>query len=194
MSIPLVTLTGRHVRLEPAAAAHLPALATHAGDAEVWQFMNYARPDPQDALKAWFAQSAVERANGGLFFCVVDQTTGLAMGGTTYLDYSPSNKRVEIGSTWIGRAHWRSAVNTECKRLLLGHAFETLGMNRVQLKTDSRNLRSQRAIERLGAQKEGILRRQMVMPDGYLRDTVMYSIIAPEWPAVKARLDAILQR
>jgi RimJ/RimL family protein N-acetyltransferase len=194
MPIAEITLAGRHVRLEPVSSTHLPALATHAGDREIWQYMTYARPDPQDALKAWFAQATVERGMGGLFFAVIDQVTGRAIGGSTYLDYSEKDRRVEIGSTWLGRAHWRTPANTEGKRLLLGHAFEGLEMNRVQLKTDARNLRSQRAIERLGAVKEGVLRSQMVMPDGYLRDTVMYSIIASEWPEVKARLDALLSR
>jgi RimJ/RimL family protein N-acetyltransferase len=99
---------------------------------------------------------------------------------------------VEIGSTWHGRAFWRTAINTECKFLLLRHAFETLGCNRVQLKTDARNARSQAAIARLGAVREGVLRSQMVMPDGWVRDTVMFSIIAAEWAGVKARLEARL--
>jgi RimJ/RimL family protein N-acetyltransferase len=119
---------------------------------------------------------------------------GEAVGGTTYLDISKPDCRLEIGNTWLGRASWRTSVNTECKFLLLRHAFETLAANRVQLKTDARNHRSQRAIERLGAVKEGVLRKYQVMGDGFVRDTVMYSVIASDWPAVKARLEGLLKR
>ena len=118
--------------------------------------------------------------------------SGRAIGGTTYMDIQHANRGVEIGSTWIGRAHHGTRVNPEAKYLLLRHAFEEQGAIRVQLKTDSRNLQSQRAIEKLGAVKEGILRNHMIMPDGHYRHTVMYSLTDDEWPAAKARLEARL--
>jgi RimJ/RimL family protein N-acetyltransferase len=104
------------------------------------------------------------------------------------------HRRVEIGHTWLAKSAWRTPINTEAKFLLLRHAFETLACNRVQLKTDSRNLRSQAAIERIGAKREGVLRSHMVLPDGHVRDTVMFSILGAEWPAVKARLEQMMAR
>ena len=119
---------------------------------------------------------------------------GEAVGGTTLFDYSEPNRRLEIGYTWLARPAWRTAINTEAKYLLLSHAFEVLGCNRVQLKTDLRNLRSQAAIARLGAAREGVLRSHMVMPDGHVRDTVMFSLVAAEWPTAKARLEVMMGR
>ena len=186
-----VTLSGRHVRLEPLADAHLEALERHGNDADLWKYMKYARPDPREAVRAWSVAVRAMTAKGdGLAWAVVDAASGEAVGGTTYLDVAPADKRLEIGNTWLGKAVWRTAINTEAKLLLLRHAFEELGCNRVQLKTDGRNERSQAAIARLGAVREGVLRAHMVMPDGWLRDTVMFSILAPEWPAVRARLTA----
>ena len=153
------------------------------------------RDDPRESVRTWFERAMAGTARGDVFaWAIVDVASGEAVGGTTYLDIALADKRVEIGSTWHGRAFWRTAINTECKLLLLRHAFETLGCNRVQLKTDARNERSQTAIARLGAVREGVLRAQMVMPDGWVRDTVMFSIIKSEWPAVKARLAAMLAR
>ncbi len=188
-----VMLTGKFVRLEPLADGHLAALARHGGDAELWKYMKHARPDPQESLLAWFAAVRAMEARGeGLAWAVVDAASGEAVGGTTFLDVASADRRVEIGNTWLGRAVWRTAVNTEAKLLLLRYAFEELGCNRVQLKTDARNERSQAAIARLGAVREGVLRAHMVMPDGWVRDTVMFSVIAAEWPAVRARLEARL--
>lgn len=125
-------------------------------------------------------------------FAVIHRASGQAVGWTTYLDVDVANERLEIGWTWYGRAHWRSAVNTESKLLLLTHAFEELGMGRVQLKTDHLNERSQAAIARLGARREGVLRRHRRRHDGSWRDTVYFSLLADEWPEAKARLDARL--
>jgi RimJ/RimL family protein N-acetyltransferase len=127
-------------------------------------------------------------------YAVLDLAAGSAVGSTSLYDVSTRHRHLEIGRTWLGRPAWRTAVNTECKLLLLEHCFERLDALRVQLKTDARNLRSQAAIERLGAVREGVLRHHMVMPDGYVRDTVMYSVIAPEWPAVRARLEGLMAR
>ncbi len=195
MRIPPTILTGRHVRLEPLAITHLAALTRHGADAEIWQWTAHRRADPGESVRVWGERAMEATASGAaVAFAVIDVARGEAVGGTTYMDISPADRRLEIGSTWLGRAVWRTAVNTECKYLLLRHAFEVLGMNRVQLKTDARNVRSQAAIERLGATKEGVLRAHMLLPDGFVRDTVMYSIIAPEWPAVKARLEGLLAR
>jgi N-acetyltransferase len=193
MQVTPVILTGRHVRLEPIIATHAASLSRPAADAEIWQYTSYGRPNPQDALQAWFERVTQQQALGNILgFVIVDLARGEAVGGTTYLDISKPDRRLEIGNTWLGRACWRTPVNSECKFLLLRHAFETLGANRVQLKTDARNVRSQRAIERIGAVKEGVLRKYQVMGDGFVRDTVMYSILAVEWPVVKARLEGLL--
>jgi N-acetyltransferase len=124
----------------------------------------------------------------------VDLARGEAVGGTALLDYAEVHRRIEIGHTWLVKRAWRATLNTEAKFLLLRHAIETLACNRVQLKTDARNLRSQAAIERIGAKREGVLRHHMVMPNGYVRDTGMFSILGAEWPAVKARLEQMMAR
>lgn len=123
---------------------------------------------------------------------IIDQATNQVVGSTRFLDISSQHRQLEIGSTWLTPSVWRTRMNTECKYLLLKHCFEVLETIRVQIKTDRRNVQSQRAIERLGAVKEGVLRRHRILPDGYVRDTVYYSVIDEEWPAVKARLEAFL--
>jgi RimJ/RimL family protein N-acetyltransferase len=127
-------------------------------------------------------------------FAIIDLVSQKAIGSTRFLDIQPANKGLEIGWTWLGQDYWRSVRNTECKYLLLSYAFEQQGAIRVQLKTDRRNQRSQLAIERIGGVKEGMLRQHMIMPDGYLRDSVYYSILDGEWPGVKKRLEAILNK
>jgi RimJ/RimL family protein N-acetyltransferase len=190
MNAPPVTLHGRHVRLEPLAPAHAADLARAAAEPEIWAYMPVPAPLTPEAMQAVIAKAEVERAQGvRLAFAIISLASGRAVGSTSYLDIAPGHRRVEIGWTWLGAEARRTAVNTECKYLLLRHAFETLGCNRVQLKTDSRNLRSRAAIERIGGVMEGVLRRHMLMPDGHKRDTVMFSIIAEEWPAVKRRLE-----
>src|SRR5260221_8471640 len=129
-----------------------------------------------------------------LAFAVVHLASGRAIGASRYLNIEPAHRSLEIGGSWYGRAYQRTAVNTEAKYLLLSHAFDTLGCIRVQIKTDVRNERSQRAIERLGAVREGVLRHHMIMPDGHVRDSVYYGILAEEWPAMKARLEGMLAR
>ena len=190
-----VTLTGRYARLEPLGERHLASLLRHGADAQIWRWMPTLRDDPRESVQVWFERATAGTARGEVIaWAIVEVASGEAVGGTTYLDLALADKRVEIGSTWHARAVWRTAINTECKYLLLRHAFETLGCNRVQLKTDLRNERSQAAIARLGAVREGVLRAQMVMPDGWVRDTVMFSIVAAEWPAAKARLEGWLAR
>lgn len=195
MTLSPITLTGRQARLEPLAEQHFSSLVRHGADAEIWRWMPTLRDDPRESVKVWFDNALANAAKGTVLpWAIIEVASGEAVGGTTYLDIAMADKRVEIGSTWHAKATWRTAINTECKYLLLCHAFETLGCNRVQLKTDQRNLRSQAAIARLGAVREGVLRAQMVMPDGWIRDTVMFSIIKAEWPAVKAGLEAKLAR
>ena len=146
-------------------------------------------------MRAWIGDMLARQARGtDLPFAVVHLESGRAIGATRYMDIQPANRGLEIGGTWYGRAFQRTAVNTEAKYLLLGHAFEHLGCIRVQLKTDRRNERSQRAIERIGAVREGVLRHNLIMPDGYRRDSVYFSILAEEWPGVKARLEEMLGR
>ena len=195
MKLSPVTLTGRHARLEPLNASHVDALVRNGAEAEIWRWTNLLRPNPADSVRAWCESQMAAQARGEMAaFAVVEVVRGEPVGGTTLFDYSEANRRVEIGYTWLAKPAWRTALNTECKLLLLRHAFEVLGCNRVQLKTDARNERSQAAIARLGAVREGVLRAQMVMPDGWVRDTVMFSIIAREWPAVKTRLEQWLSR
>jgi RimJ/RimL family protein N-acetyltransferase len=185
-----VTLAGTHVILEPAADRHVADLLAAGQDDAVWEHLPYARPQTEDDVAAMLA---VER-RVAVPFAQVEASTGRAVGITTYRDVDERHRTLEIGGTWLGRPWWRTAINTEAKLLFLGHAFETLRANRVAIKTDIRNERSQAAIERLGAVREGVLRHQYVRRDGTLRDTVLYSLIPDEWPAVRARLQARLAR
>ena len=195
MNIQPVTLTGLVVRLEPLAVAHVTHLAANGQDESTWQYIPYPPVHSEADMLAWVNDMLARQAHGtDLPFAVVHLETGQAIGATRYMDIRPANRGLEIGGTWYAPAYRRTAVNTEAKYLLLSHAFETLGCVRVQLKTDVRNERSQRAIERIGAQKEGVLRHNVIMPDGYRRDSVYYSILAEEWPAVRARLEARLGR
>ncbi|MEU2026566.1 GNAT family protein [Streptomyces sp. NPDC016469] len=184
-----VTLTGRHVRVEPLAPAHLDDLFAAGGDDdEVWRWLGGPAPrtprEMEDTLTGLLTDPSY------VPFAVIHRESGRAVGWTTYMDVDVTNERLEIGWTWYGRAYWRSAVNTEAKLLLLTHAFEELGMGRVQLKTDHLNERSRKAIARLGARQEGVLRRHRRRPDGSWRDTVYFSLLAEEWPEAKARLAA----
>ncbi len=191
----LVTLEGTWARLEPLTLEHAPALFLASQDEEIWRYMPVPLPKSVDDVRTW-VQEALDVQSRGLFlpFAIIDRATGYAVGSTRYLDISAHDRHVEIGWTWLAKDYWRTPLNTECKYLLLSHAFETLGCIRVALKTDSRNERSQRAIERIGAQREGMLRRVVIMHDGYQRSSVYYSILDDEWMSVKARLEARLQQ
>jgi RimJ/RimL family protein N-acetyltransferase len=185
-----VTLTGAHVRLEPLELRHAADLAAAGADPEVWRWMPVAPPASEADMRAVIDLLLERRAAGAqLPFAQVELASGRAVGSTSYLDIAPADGRVEIGWTWLGRPWWRTPLNTEAKLLLLGHAFDTLHLNRVALKTDVRNERSQAAIERIGGVREGVLRAHMIRPDGSLRDTVYFSILASEWPAVRERLN-----
>lgn len=188
-----VTLQGRYVVLEPLEARHASELWPAADEPELWRHMTFL-VHAEKHLQAWIdGRLAAKRAGTALPFVQRDATTGTAFGSTSLYEYDPLHRRVGIGHTWLGRLHRRTPANTEAKLLLLTHAFETLEFRRVHLKTDHENVRSQRAIERIGATREGVLRNHMVRPDGSARHTVLYAIVAEEWPAVKARLEGMLR-
>jgi RimJ/RimL family protein N-acetyltransferase len=188
-----LTLEGRVVRLVPLAEAHVTELSQVGLRPDIWQHMLYGNIDSEEKMLGFIRDLLGRQARGtDLPFAVILAATGKAIGCTRYMAIDTPNRCVEIGGTWYGHEYQRTGVNTECKYLLLCHAFESWGCIRVQLKTDRNNVRSQRAIERLGAVKEGVLRNHMIRPDGTVRDTVMYSIIDREWPLVKARLEAML--
>jgi RimJ/RimL family protein N-acetyltransferase len=189
VSVEPVVLSGTHVRLEPLELRHVGDLAEAGADPEVWRWMPFRPPAGEADMQA-IVDTLLARAAAGVQvpFAQVETAGGRAVGMTTYMDISLADRRIEVGSTWLGRPWWRTAVNTEAKLLLLGHAFEGLGLNRVTLKTDHRNERSQAAIVRIGGVREGVLREHVVRPDGTLRDTVYFSILAREWRGVRERL------
>lgn len=195
MEVKPVTLTGKFARLEPLGEEHIPGLAAVGSDASIWTYMPYGLVNSEDKMRTWVEALLRHKSEGtDLPFAVICLADGKVAGSTRYMDIRPEHRGLEIGGTWYGSDYRRTAVNTECKLLLLGHAFETLGCIRVQLKTDLRNERSQRAIERIGAQREGVLRNHMVLPDGYYRHSVYYSVLDTEWPTVKQRLEEFLAR
>ncbi len=195
MEVKPVVLEGKHVRLEPMTEEHVPGLAQVGVGQAFWDFMLYGNIATVEDMHNWVLD-ILSRAKKGtdLPFVVIHLVSGRIAGATRYLNIVPKDRGLEIGGTWYGLEFQRTPVNTECKYLLLRHAFETLGYIRVQLKTDSRNVRSQKAIERLGAVKEGVLRNHMILPDGRYRDSVFYSIIDTEWPAVRKRLEQMVER
>ena len=183
-----VTLEGHGVRLEPLTAAHAPALATAAADGRLWELWYTAVPEPA-SFDAYVATALAGYEAGHMLpWAVRELGSGEIVGTTRYHDVVPAIDRVEIGHTWYGSSWQRSHVNSACKLVLLQHAFETLGCAVVGLRTDNFNFTSQRAIERLGAKRDGVIRHHRARRDGTVRDTVMYSILAPEWPDVKRHL------
>lgn len=190
-----VTLTGQHVRLEPMTEDHISGLAEIGVGQTFWDFMLYGNMETEADMANW-VRDILARAEKGtdLPFVAVHLASGRLAGATRYLNIVPKDRGLEIGGTWYGTEFQRTAVNTECKYLLLKHAFERLGCIRVQLKTDLRNERSQKAIERIGAVKEGVLRNHMILPDGRIRHSVFYSILDSEWEGVKSRLEEMLRK
>ena len=195
MNVAPITLEGDIVRLEPLALRHVDDLERVALDPDLWRWVPN-QVATRDELEAYVAEALDEQARGvSLPFAVIEKQGGRAIGSTRYGAISRADRRLEIGWTWYGRAWHRTGVNTESKLLLLRHAFETLGAIRVELKTDMLNERSRAAILRLGAREEGIFRNHRIIPGtGRIRDTVYFSIIDREWPAVKARLEEFLAR
>jgi RimJ/RimL family protein N-acetyltransferase len=187
-----IVLAGRFVRLEPIEERHRDdILAAAAQDPATFR---YLFTDLSRAESVWPDYLADALRDESVSWATVDAVTGRAIGSTRFLDIAPEHGRLEIGWTWIAPSHQRTATNTEAKLLQLSYAFDELGATRVALKTDERNERSQAAIARLGAVREGVLRHQFRMPDGFMRSSVYFSILAEEWPAVKAMLDARLAK
>lgn len=190
MDIHPITLVGRLVRLEPLSEGHTTGLAKAGLHETIWRHMMYGNMQDEADIRAWVLDLLARQELGGdLPFAVVQLESDRAIGATRYLKIDPENRKLEIGGTWYTPDYQGVGVNADVKYLMLKHAFEALGCVRVQLKTDTRNLRSQRAIERLGAVKEGVLRKHIITAKGYNRDSVVYSILDDEWPSVKAGLE-----
>lgn len=193
MKIEPVTLQGRVVRLEPLALAHVPGLARVGLDPELWRWIPTQVADAAQ-MQAWVQTALAEQTAGtSLPFAIISQASGEAIGSTRYMNIVPAHRRLEIGSTWLSTAAQRSGANTEAKLLLLTHAFEALKAIRVELKTDALNSTSRAAIARIGGIEEGIFRRHVICASGRVRDTVYFSMLDNEWPAVKARLFSMLR-
>ncbi|MGV7218181.1 GNAT family N-acetyltransferase [Bradyrhizobium sp. UFLA05-112] len=182
-----VTLRGEHARLEPLSQQHCDALAEAVKDGELQKLWYTAIPAPENMAKEIHRRLGLQAAGSMLPFTVFD-AEGKIVGQTTYMNIDAANRRVEIGSTWYAKSAQRGPLNTQCKLLLLTHAFEQLNCIAVEFRTHFFNHQSRRAIERLGAKQDGILRSHQVAPNGTLRDTVVYSITAAEWPTVKSHL------
>ncbi len=194
LTVAPVTLADERIRLEPLGLQHLDGLKRAAADGALWTIRVTSVPDPDDT------RGYIERALQGfaeghrLAFAVLDGVSGEVIGSSSYHDIVPAVERLEIGYTWYARSRQRTHVNASAKLLLMTHAFETLGARLVGWRTDNFNFASQRAIERLGARKDGVLRHHAVRRDGTIRDTVMYSMAAGEWPEAKAELQSRLAR
>ena len=184
-------LEGEVVRLEPLTPSHLDDLWAAARDPEVWRWLSITQPATRDELGSWIAEAV---AGPDLPFATVLRASGAAVGSTRYLALRPEHRSVEIGWTWLAREAWGTGANVEAKLLMLSHAFDDWGCRRVELKTDALNERSRRAIEALGASFEGVHRKHMLVRGGENRDSAWYSVLDDEWPDVRARLLARLQR
>jgi N-acetyltransferase len=188
-----IELSGKHATLRPLSAAHHDGLADAVRDGELWQLWYTSIPSPERMASEIERRLGLQAQGSMLPFTVFD-AAGRIAGMTTYMNIDAANKRVEIGSTWYATRAQRTSLNTECKLMLLGHAFEQLDCIAVEFRTHRLNMQSRRAIERLGAQLDGILRAHSCAGDGTLRDTAVYSITAAEWPAVKSHLSWQLAR
>jgi N-acetyltransferase len=186
-------LEGRHVRIEPLGPQHVPELAAAtAGDEELWRWMP-SFPVDEAGMAQVVGEALAGRDSGWRYpFVIVERASGTAVGSSSYLDITPEHARIEIGWTFLSRRVWRTAVNSEAKLLLMGHAFDDLGYERVAFKTHHLNQRSQDAIARLGAVREGVLRHHMLHRDGSWRDSVYFSVLSEQWPAVRGQLVARL--
>lgn len=193
MKIAPLTLSGKLIRLEPLSVEHVPDLCRVGLDDRIWRFMRYGSIQTIEDMQRWVENLLVLRSKGtDLPFAVIWLENGRAIGATRFMNIAPEHRSVEIGGTWYGVDFQGSGVNTEAKYLMLRHAFEEWRCIRVQIKTDVRNERSQRAIEKIGLVREGVLRNHIILPDGYIRSSVIYSLLDSEWPAVKSQLEARL--
>jgi RimJ/RimL family protein N-acetyltransferase len=189
-----VTLDGSRVRLEPLDETHLEHLVRVGTDDSIWRWIT-GLPMDEQGVRAWFDQTRANAETGTeLPFATIDRASGHAIGSTRYMTITPEHRRLEIGWTWVGTAFQRTGANREAKLLQLTHAFETLDAERVEFKTHARNEKSRAALTGIGATFEGVLRHHTIMPDGSNRDSAYYSVLAAEWPDVKARLEALLAR
>ncbi len=192
MKFDRITLEGKYVRLEPLVAAHKDGLCRAIMDGELWTLFVTLVP-PVERIDEFMHNADLAYENGdGLAFATIDTATNKVIGSTRFMKASLPNKKVEIGFTFLAASYQRTQANTEAKLLMLTHAFEAMQLNRVELLTDYLNSKSRNAIVRLGAKQEGILRNHMVMPNGRIRDSVIFSIIANEWPGVKQHLQSKL--
>jgi len=189
-----VVLRERGIRLEPLALEHEAGLAQAAADGRLWELRVTSVPAPEETRSYIETALKMREAGDRLAFAVIDEASGRVLGSTSFHDILPAVKRVEIGYTWYARSVQRSAVNTRCKLLMMGHAFDTLACPVVGWRTDCFNFTSQAAIERLGAKKDGVIRGHALRRDGTVRDTVMYSMRAGEWPEARAQLLYLLGR
>lgn len=188
-----VVLRSRGVRLEPLALAHEDGLVAAAADGQLWRLRVTSVPEPQETRLYIETALQMREAGNRFAFAVVDEATDRVLGSTSYHDILPAVRRVEIGYTWYRQSVQRSHVNTTAKLLMIGHAFDVLGCHVVGWRTDNFNFASQRAIERLGAKKDGVIRGHALRRDGSIRDTVMYSLRAGEWPESRAQLLSLLE-
>jgi N-acetyltransferase len=194
MNLTPVTLEGRHVRLEPLALAHAPALWEAARAPELWRF-TLTRIATREDLDRYVADALADAARGtSLPLATIDRASGRVAGSTRFLNASARDLRLEIGYTFVAPAFQRTALNTEAKLLMLRHAFEALGCVRVEFRASAHNAPSRAALRRIGAVEEGVLRRQARLPDGTWRDTAISSVLDREWPEVRPRLEAMLAR
>ncbi len=189
-----VSLAAHGITLVPLSLAHEDGLKSAAADGELWKLRITSVPEPENTRKYIEDALAMREAGHRFAFAVTDSATGQVLGSTSYHDILPTVRRVEIGYTWYAQSHQRTHVNTVCKLLMMGHAFDTLGCHVVGWRTDNYNFASQRAIERLGAKKDGVIRGHALRRDGTIRDTVMYSMRSGEWPEAKAQLLYLLRQ
>jgi len=193
MNIHPTNLIGKVVRLEPLSEIHIPGLCKIGFDPSIWRWMLYGEINTEEKMRQFVVDLLDRQLKGNdLPFAVIYRPNNEVAGCTRFMEIRREDRGLEIGGTWYGLKYQRSVVNTECKYLLLRHAFEVYGCIRVQFKTDLRNLRSQKAIKRIGAVQEGILRNHIIRPDGIIRHTVFYSILDNEWPEVKIKLENLL--
>ncbi|PZM90245.1 MAG: GNAT family N-acetyltransferase [Actinobacteria bacterium] len=195
MDLRPVLLTGEIVHLEPLSYHHAGELAEAAAFDEIWTYLDRPTPRSAEAMTALIREALAEQEHGlRIPFAIIDLATGKAVGSTSFLDIQPHNRTVEIGWTWLTPSTWGTGLNVEAKFLLMRHAFEEHHAGRVALKTDLRNERSQRAIARLGATREGVLRNHRLLRTGQYRHTVYYSVISSEWPGVREHMRALLRQ
>lgn len=185
-------LENENVLLKPMDRGDVAGIFVAAHYPEIWSYLPILVESEEDIEKYVEGALLAKQQEKEFPFVIIDPKTSAIIGSTKFMDIDVKHKRMEIGFTWLTPSYWRTAINTNCKYLLLQYAFETLGLQRVQIKTDHENLRSQKAIERIGAIKEGVLRNHMIRKDGTTRHTVMYSIAKEDWPDIKVRLETLL--